>query len=207
MQTLRTAQYSGQRLDRRPHDIVLWLQRCQRGASRLSVEAHHPAPRIFCPEVIPHNPSPHPARRPELGYFLQQIAVRVEEKAQPRRKRIHVHACVDCCLNIGHPIGQRERDFLHRRRTCLPHMVSGDGNRIPLRHLHRSPCEGVRHQAHRMFDRIDISPAGNILLQNVVLDRSGQFANVRFRSLRHRDIQSQQDRSCGVDRHGSRHAV
>ena len=88
----------------RPHDIVFRLLRRQGRSRRLRMEPQHPASWILCTEVLAHDPRPHPSCGAELRHLLQQIVMRVEEEAQPRRKRIHLQPRIHRSLHVRHAI-------------------------------------------------------------------------------------------------------
>jgi len=142
---------------------ILFSGCCALASSRRSeCGAEHPGLGFLGAEVIAHDPRPHTARRAELGYFLQKIAVCVEEEGQPgcetcpHRDRRRIAACT-----LGHAVRQREGDLLHRWCTLLPHVVTRDGNRVPLRHvlvrvgedivMSASPEWGIDVGAARMY--------------------------------------------------------
>ena len=100
MQRLGTAQHAGERLDRRAHDVVQRLLRGQRHPRRLRVKTHQQRPLVRRPERLAQLPRPDPPRRPVLRDLLKEIDVRVEEKAQPRRERVHVETPRDRVLHI-----------------------------------------------------------------------------------------------------------
>ena len=66
---------------------------------------------------------------PELGDFLEKVAVHVEEERQPRRKRVDVQPCRDPRLHVRDPVRERERELLHRGRARLADVVPADADR------------------------------------------------------------------------------
>src|SRR2546422_770319 len=79
VQALSTAEDRGQRLDRRPHDVVVDRPGGQRGTGRLNVEAAHHRTNVRGAEAILHDLSPHSAGCAELGHLLEQLAPGREE--------------------------------------------------------------------------------------------------------------------------------
>ena len=75
-----------ERLQRRPHHVVVGLLRRQAHARRLRVEAQHPRARVLGLEALAHRARPDPPRRAVLGDLLEEVAVRVEEEREPRRE-------------------------------------------------------------------------------------------------------------------------
>ena len=205
MQRLRPAHHRRQRLQSDPHHIVLRLLSGQRRTGGLRVEAQHPGAWVLRLEAFAHDPGPHAPGSAELGDLFQEIIVRIEEERKLLGKTVHVQPGLDRCLHIGDAVRQRESHLLHRRRTGLADMVAGDADRVPVRHFGLAEAENIRNQAHRRRRREDIGAAGDIFLQNIVLDRTAQLPCLHTLPLCHRDIHRQQHRRRGVDRHTGRH--
>jgi hypothetical protein len=91
------------------------------------------------------------------------------------------------------------------RRPGFLHVVAGDRDRVELRHaLGREP-EDVRDDPHRGFWRIDVGVADHELLEDVVLDGSGEVL-LRDALFLGRDNVERQDRQHrAVHRHRHRH--
>ena len=75
---------------------------------------------------------------------------------------------------VGDGVGQREGDLLHRGRARLADVVAGDGDRVPARQVLVAVGEDVADDAQRGRRRVDVGAAGDVLLEQVVLDRAGQ---------------------------------
>jgi hypothetical protein len=109
--------------------------------------------------------------------------------------------------DVGRAVGQGERHFLNGGRARLADVIATDRNRVPFRSPVAAEGEDVRNDAQRRLGRIDVSPARDVFLQDVVLNGAGKSAEVRPLLLRHRKIEGQQDRRRGVDGHRRGHAV
>src|SRR5205823_11971987 len=124
---------------------------------------------------LAHDLSPHPPRRAELADLLKYIVVAVEEEREAWSELIDRQPRVDRRLHVRDPIGQRERHFLDRRASLLAEVVSRDRDRVPP----RDPLLAVREQVDRQPDRslggIDEVPAGDVLLEDVVLGRAREL--------------------------------
>ena len=118
---------------------------------------------------------PQPAGRAEFGDLFQEIVVRVEEEGELGGKFIHIQPGLDGRLHVGDGIGQGESHFLHGGRAGLADVVAGDADRVPVRHFGLAVAEDIGDQAHGRRGREDICAAGNIFLQDVVLDRAAQL--------------------------------
>ena len=130
-----------------------------------------------------------------------------EEEGEPRRELVDGQAGADRALDVGDAVRQRERHLLRRRRAGLAHVVAADADRVPGRQVLPAVGEDVGGQAHRRARREDVGAAGDVFLEDVVLDRAAQAPHVDAALLRRRDVERQQDRRRGVDRHGGGDAV
>ena len=172
MERLRPAQHRRQRLQRDADDVVVRLLRGQRAARGLRVEAQLLGARAGGAEPIAHEPRPQPARRAELGDLLEKVVVRVEEERQPLSERVDVEPGVDRRLHVGDRVGERERDFLHRRRSRFADVIAADRDRVPVRQLALAERKDVGDDPQRRARRIDVGAARDVLLEDVVLNRA-----------------------------------
>ena len=207
VQRLRAAEHRRHRLHRDADDVVVGLLRGQRAAGGLRVEAQLLRARIGRAEAIFHDPRPQPPRRAELRDLLEEVVVRVEEERQPLPERIDVEPGLARRLDIGDRVGERERDFLHRRRSRFADVIPADRDRVPLRHFALAEREDVRDDPQRGLRRIDVGAARDVFLQDVVLNRARQLLRRHALALADRDVQRQQDDRRRVDRHRRRHLV
>jgi hypothetical protein len=60
--------------------------------------------------------------------------VNIEEEGQPRGEFIDVEAARQRGFDISKPVCQRESQFLRRRAACLPDVIAGDTDGVPLGH-------------------------------------------------------------------------
>ena len=51
-------------------------------------------------------------------------------------------------------------------------MIAGDGDRVPFRNLGSAVRKDVGNQSQALRRRVDIGAASDVLLENIVLDRS-----------------------------------
>jgi hypothetical protein len=80
-------------------------------------------------------------------------------------------------------------------------VVAADRDRVPARELAGAELEDVGDEPHRLARRVDIRPAGDVLLEDVVLGRAADPVAGHPLGLRRGNVQRQQD-GCGrVDRH------
>src|SRR5438309_274059 len=106
MQGLSPAEHGRHRLNRRAHDVVLWLLCGQCRTAGLSVETQHPGSRIPRLEVLAHDPRPHSSRSTELRNFFQKVAVSVEEERKPWAELVDIEPSFNGRLHVGHPVAE-----------------------------------------------------------------------------------------------------
>ncbi len=100
---------------------------------------------------------------------------------------------------------QREGELLARRRSCFLQMVGADIGRVPFRHLAVGVDDHVLDQPERGRRREDVSPAREILFQDVVLHRAGKLGVVGALLLGERDIERKQPSGRRIDGHRGVH--
>ncbi len=207
MEALGSSEDSGKSLHGDPDDVALRLLGGERRATGLGVE---PQPeRLLAPgvEAVPHDPRPHPTSSPVLCDFLEKVVVGVEEEAQPRSEIVHLEAGTERRLHVGDAVGQGEGKLLHRRRAGFSDVVAGDRDRVPSGHVLGAVGEGVGHEPHRGAGRVDVGSPGDVLLQDVVLDRAADLARRDALLLSGELVQEKKDRRRRVDRHRRRDPV
>jgi hypothetical protein len=73
----------------------------------------------------------------ELRDLLEEVDVRVEEEAEAGHELVRVQAALHAELDVGEPVGERERELLGGGRAGLADVVAGDRHRVVARHLAR----------------------------------------------------------------------
>ena len=86
-------------------------------------------------------------------------------------------------------------------------MVAGDRDGVPLRHVRAGVREDVGDDPHRRQRRVDVRVTNHELLEDVVLDRSGELLGLGALLLSGNNVQGKNRQHCAVHRHGHRHAV
>ena len=140
-----------------------------------------------------------------LATSSKKLLWRVPEEADSRRRElVDVEAGVDRRLHVGDAVGQGEGDLLHRRRARLADVVAGDRDGVPLRDVLVAVGEDVGDDPHRLPRRVDVGAAGDVLLEDVVLDGAAELVGRHALLLGHQLVEQQQDGGRGVDRHRRR---
>ena len=206
MQALRAAQRGRHRLDRGAHNIIVRILLGQRNAAGLAVGAQHLGLWVGRAKFI-HDVMPQLARGAQLGDFHEEVHADAPEKAEARRKAVHRQPLGHGGANIFHAIGQRIGQLLHRRRTGFMHMIAADRDRVETRHMLSGIADDVRHDPHARFWRIDIGVADHELLQNIVLNGSGQQLLIDALLLGRDDVEGEHRQHRAVHGHGNRHLV
>ena len=169
-----------------------------------AVEAHQERALVARAVGVAQLARPDPARGAVLRDLLEEVDVRVEEEAQPRREVVDVEAALDRLLDVGEAVLERERELLLRRRAGLADVVAGDRDRVPARHAPRAELDHVGHEPHRRVDREAPLLLGDVLLQDVGLDRAGELLGRRALALGGDDVEGEHHGGGRVDRHRRR---
>ena len=103
--------------------------------------------------------------------------------------------------------GQREGQFLLRRRAGLLQMVGTHVHRVPFRQVLAGIGGDVGDHPQRRFRRADIGAAREVFLDEVVLHRALELGDIRALFLGHRDIEREQPGGGRVDRHRGVHLL
>ncbi len=133
--------------------------------------------------------------------------MRVEEERELRGKIVDVLAGLAGGVDVGDAVGEGEGHLLGSRAPRLADVVSRDRDGVPPRHALAAKGEGVGDESHGRFRRKDVGPAGDVLLQDVVLHGTGEFLGRHALALGHRDIEAEQDGGGRVDGHRGRRAI
>ena len=80
---------------------------------------------------------------------------------------------------VADRVGQRVGQLLDGRRPGLAHVVAADRDRVPAGQLAGAELEDVGDQPHRRPGRVDVRPAGDVLLEDVVLGRAADGGRAR----------------------------
>ena len=106
---------------------------------------------------------------------------------------------------VGHRVG----DLLDRGRARLLQVVGADVDRVPAGHVDDRVGDRVGDQAHRRTRGEGVGAAAEVLLEDVVLGRALQRlgGDRRVLALGGDDVERQQPRRGGVDRHRRVHLI
>ncbi len=180
VQRLRAAEDAGERLDRGARDVVERLLGGERDARGLHVGAHQPRARVARAVRLAQLARPDPAGGAELRDLLEEVDLRVEEEAQARGEVVDVEAALDRLLDVGEAVLERERELLRGGRAGLADVVAARSRpgasaaSAASDHSIMSP-----EQAHRRVDREAPLLLGDVLLEDVGLDRARAGARGR----------------------------
>ena len=99
------------------------------------------------------------------------------------------------------PSRKRERQFLNRGRAGFADVIAADRDRVELRRVFHAELERVDDQAHRRFGRIDVFLLRDVFLEDVVLQRAGNFLPVGALFFGDGEIHRPDHRGGRIDRH------
>ena len=97
--------------------------------------------------------------------------------------------------------GERECQFLHRRRASFLEVIGADIDRIPFRHFLGREQDHVLGQPHRRRRRKHIGAARQIFLDDVVLRRALQLGARHALLVGERNIEREQPGGRRIDCH------
>src|SRR4029077_16209627 len=146
---------------------------------------------------------PYAARGAVLGDFFEEVAVSVEEERKLRTESVEIHSATERVLDVFHAVAQGEGEFLNGGRAGLANVVTADGNRIELGRFFDGEFEGVNHQAHGWFGRVDVFLLRDVFLENVFLESAGYLFAVGALFFRDGEIHRPDDCGGRIDGHGS----
>ena len=201
VQRLRAPGHRREALQRDAHDVVGRLLCGQRDAAGLGVEAHRLRLRALRVEPVAHELRPQLAGGAELRDLLEDVVVAVEEEGEAGGEVVDAEPGVERRLHVGHAVGERERDLLHRAAALLAEVVAGDRHRVPLRDRVRAVGEQVGDEPHARLRRVDEVPAGDVLLEDVVLRGAAELLRIDALLLADELVEQQQHARGRVDGH------
>ena len=131
----------------------------------------------------------------------------VEEEGNSGGEGIDGQTRLQTGLHVGDGVAQGECQLLDGRRPRLADVIAAHRDRIPLRQVPAAVADQVGDQPHGSLGGIDVGSPGDVLLQNVILNRARQMLRRDLPAPRQGDQQGQQHRGGGVDRHRDRDPV
>ena len=163
--------------------------------------------RIGWREFLAHQPVPEQPPGPQLGHLHEEVHADGPEEGKPWGKGIDVHAGGNAPAGILNPVGKRVGKLQVSRRAGFLHVIAGDGDGIELRHLPRCVGEDIGDDPHRRRGRVDVGIADHELLQNIVLNGSGQLVRRNTLFFRRDDVEGHDGQDGAVHRHGDGHGI
>ena len=145
--------------------------------------------------------------RAHLGDLHEVVHADCPEERQAGGEGVHRHACVDTCAQVLQSVGQRVGQLDVGRGACLLHVVPRDRDRVELGHVLRGVLEDVGNDAHRELGGINIGVTHHELLEDVVLDRTGQLVERATLLQTRHDVECQDGQHGAVHGHRHRHLV
>ena len=150
-----------------------------------------------------HELGPQHAARPHLGHLHEEVHADRPEEGDARRELVDGETSGETGADVFEAVGERVGEFEIGRRAGLLHVIAGHRDRIELRHVAGGERENVGNDAQRWCGRIDVGVANHELLQNVVLNGSGEPGGRHALFFGGDDVE-RQDRQHGAV-HGHRH--
>ncbi len=206
MQRLGVTLRRSHRLNCGAADVVVDVLGGQGPAGGLRVRTQRHRLRVLRAEFL-HELRPEHARGTHLGDLHEEVHADRPEEGQTRRELVDVEAHRLACADVLDTVGQRVGHLDVGRRASFLHVVAGDGDRVELWHVRAGEREDVGDDLHRRRGRVDVGVADHELLQNVILNRSGELLGLDALLLGRDDVERQDGQHRAVHGHGHRHLV
>ncbi len=167
-------------------------------------------PRVLHAIALAAELLPEDSHRAQLRVLLDEAKARVHEEGDAAEDGAHallVGAAGQRFQALAHGVEDRDRvahrvgDLLHRCRARLLEVVGADVDRVPLRDVRDGVGDRVRREAHRRGGRKGVGAAREELLDDVVLGRALELLLADALLLGGDDVEREQPRRGGVDRH------
>jgi len=201
VERLGAAEHGRQGLQGGADDVVLGLLGGEGRAAGLGVEAHHHRAFICRAKAFLHQARPDAAGGAELGDLFQEVVVAGEEEGELGGEVIHRQAFGHRGLDIGDGVDEGEGQLLHGGGARFADVIAGDADRVPARDFLPAVGKDIGDEAHGGFGREDVGAAGDVFLEDVVLDRAAQLIRAHALLLGHGDVHGEQDGGGRVDGH------
>lgn len=206
VQRLGMALGGGHGLDAGTHDVVVDVLGGQRPTGGLRVGAQAHRLRVLRPELM-HQLGPQHARGTQLGNLHEEVHADAPEEGQTRRELVDIEAHRLAGADVVNTVGQGIGHLDVGRGAGFLHVVAGNGNRIPLRHIGTRVGEDLRDDSHTRLRRVDVGVTNHELLEDVVLDRPGELLGLDALLLGGHHIEGQDRQHGAVHGHGHAHLV
>ena len=203
------AERDGQRLEHDPLDVVLGLGLGEAEGVDLDAVAEAAVLLVLHAVALAAELVPQLAHRAQLRVLLDEADAGVDEEGDAAEHGAHA-VLGDALLHlVEHGDGGRERvrDLLRRRGPRLLQVVGADVDRVPLRDALDRVGDHVRDQAKARSGRERVRAAAQVLLDDVVLGGPLEDLLADPVLLGGDDVERQQPRRGGVDRHRGVHLV
>ena len=206
VQRLGVSQCGAHGLDGRTGHVVERVLLGERPARSLRVGAQGQRLGVLGIELL-HDLGPQHTRGAHLGDLHEVVHADGPEERQARCEGVHRHAGVDTCAQVLQTVGQRVGQLDVGRCARLLHVVTRNRDRVELGHVLRGVLEDVGDDAHRELRGINIGVAHHELLEDVVLDRTGQLVERAALLQSGYDVEGQHGQHGAVHGHRHRHLV
>ena len=155
-------------------DVVVHVLSGQRPARGLRVGTQAHGLRVLRSELVDEL-GPQHASRAHLGDLHEEVGANGPEEGQTRCELVDLQAHRLASADVVDSVGQGVGHLDVGGRAGLLHVVAGDGDGVPLRHVRAGEGKDVGDDPHRGQRRVDVRVTNHELLEDVVLDRSGEL--------------------------------
>ena len=194
-----------------PLHVVLRLLLGEAERVDLDAVAEPPELGVLDAVALAADAVPHARERPHLARLLDEADARVHEEADAadHGRQVGLVHLARGAHAVEHADGRRqcERDLLGRGGPRLLEVVAAHVDRVPLRCVLDRVGDRVDREPQARAGREDVRPAAQVLLDDVVLRGAGEPGGLDAHVLGVGDVEAEQPRRGGVDRHGRVHVL
>src|SRR5436305_14495078 len=126
-------------------------------------------------EAVTHKLCPHTTRGTKFCDFLKEVIVAVKEEGELTCETIHIHACIDGCLDIADGVGESEGHFVDGSRACLTHVITTNTDGIPAGQILLTIAKNISDETHRVVRWVNVCAACNVCFDTIILHGTGEF--------------------------------
>jgi hypothetical protein len=167
-----SAQHGTERLQRRPHDVVVRLLRGERHPGGLRVETQLQRAFVARAESVPHDLCPDLARRAVLGDLLEKSLCALKKNDRRGTKSSTSRPASTPYCTYSMPSRSVKASSCRAVAAGLADVVPADRNRVPARDFLSAELEDVRDETHRRTRRENVFLLRDEFLEDVVLNRA-----------------------------------
>ena len=169
-----------------PDDVVERLLRRLGAAERVAEDVGAEALGLLRAEALLEQLVPHPPRGAELRDLLEEVEVRGEEQEDRGANASMSRPRSSAALMYSMPFASAIATSWTAVEPGVADVVAAELDGLPARQVVRAVLDDVDGEPQRRARREDVGPAGEVLLQDVVLQQDAEAVRADSRATRRR---------------------